>query len=213
MMVASSWITGLKYLEYISGIRIMHNNDNNQTSITSQFRQWISEYTVWYKCKNSVGLSLWVAGIIREFYWVLKGHIAWSQEGTPCLSPLRSEGSWDDQVGGLVHVTGGQESQISSRDHQAPVCSDQMVPVTARQEAGCISRSRTQGLHSCKLRLKTQDAQKRVGKQLLEDRKPSRKQAEWQPKQESLTLSHGFDEGGLVADDDGWVYEESCGFS
>ncbi len=65
------------------------------------------------------------------------------------MTPLRSEGSWDDQVGGgwsLLPEAKGLKT--SSRDHQALVHSDQMFLVMARQEAGGISRSRTQGLES-----------------------------------------------------------------
>ncbi len=48
----------------------------------------------------------------------------------------------------LVLVNGGQESQTSSRDHQAQVHSDQMVLVVARREASLCELRLNQGLHS-----------------------------------------------------------------
>ncbi len=55
-----------------------------------------------------------------------------------------------------------------------------------------MNRGRTQGLHPLK----------RVGKQLLAAKEPNRKEAEWQPKQSQLTLSHGSDEGYVIVDED-----------
>ncbi len=62
----------------------------------------------------------------------------------------------------LVLVIEGQESQTSSRDHQALVHSDQMVLMMARWEAGL-----------CELRLKpratfSDDTQMRVEKTILD---------------------------------------------
>ncbi len=65
--------------------------------------------------------------------------------------------------GRLVFVIGGQVSQTSLRDHQVRVHLDQMVFMIARREAGPHKRRPTQEQHSHKL---TQNAQKRVGKQL-----------------------------------------------
>jgi hypothetical protein len=66
---------------------------------------------------------------------------------SPYSSPHISEGSRGDQVGGRLFLfIGCQDSQ--ARDHQARVHSDQMVLVKAR-------RHQTQGLYSCKLRLKS----------------------------------------------------------
>ncbi len=44
------------------------------------------------------------------------------------------------RLGRLVFVIGGQESQTSSRDHQARVYSDQKVLMMARREAGSHKR-------------------------------------------------------------------------
>jgi hypothetical protein len=65
-----------------------------------------------------------------------------------------------------VLVIGGQESQTNSRDHQAQVHSDQMVLVMATWEAGlCEWMLNSRATFS-------DDANKRVGKQLLVAKKP-----------------------------------------
>ncbi len=79
--------------------------------------------------------------------------------GTYCITP---KGDHLDRVhsdqkvlemikrGRLVLVFCGQESQTSSRDHQAWVHSGQMILLVARRKAGPHKRRLTQGLHSLK---------------------------------------------------------------
>ncbi len=106
-----------------------------------------------------------VARINWEFYWAL-------------IKPM-GNGDHLDRVhsekikgGRLVLVIGGQESQTSSRDQQAQVHSDQMVLVMARRKAiPCERRSNSRATFS-------DDAQMKVGKQLLAAMKPSRKETE-----------------------------------
>ncbi len=71
--------------------------------------------------------------------------------------------------GRLVLVIGGQESQTSSRDHQAQVHSDQMVLMMATWEAGpCEQRPKPNSRATF-----SKDAQIRVRKQLLVAKKPN----------------------------------------
>ncbi len=76
-----------------------------------------------------------------------------------------------------------------------------MVLMIARQEAGLCEQSLTQGLPS-------EEAQVRVGKQLLAAKKSNKKVGKWQPKQEESTFSLvGFLWRGIGADesdDDEW---------
>jgi hypothetical protein len=72
---------------------------------------------------------------VRRSY-VIKGHSASRQRGSSCSSPLRSDGSRDDQVGEAgplePKLSGDQESQNKGlKDHQA---TSQMRPQLRRPD-------------------------------------------------------------------------------
>jgi hypothetical protein len=68
------------------------------------------------------------------------GNLHEGQGGLSGLSPFRSDGSQDSQVGRLDCVSSGQGQSKSKLSllgaNQARFHSDQMVPVKARQKAG-----------------------------------------------------------------------------
>jgi hypothetical protein len=140
----------------------MHNNHNNRQywllnnrKANIQITESQNE-TEWMKIQNKSQCTVkcthiisWTVTLIRwnerswdqlGTYWALKGHIAQSQEVSPWSSPLRSEGSQDDQGGGGWSFWSEAKSlKAKPREHQARVHSDQMVLVMVRQEAGCVS--------------------------------------------------------------------------
>ncbi len=93
-----------------------------------------------------------VAGINQGSYFTLKGQIAQSQAGSLWPSPLRSDGSQDDQAedAGPCYWRSRVSNKLKE-EYQAWDHSEQMflvILVIARQKVGLCWWRPTQGLHS-----------------------------------------------------------------
>ncbi len=135
--------TGSKYLEYISSIRIMHNDIINGNNCLQNIWTNISEWEqnlgmngmmpMWLQIVNSqyrhfnTRTTHWTDTLSNEYSREIRGLLC--AQGTHCtgqgglswLSPLRLDGSQDDQAEEAGSFIGGQESQNYKTKLPGPV--------------------------------------------------------------------------------------------
>jgi hypothetical protein len=132
--------TGLKYLEYISSIRIINNIWNNwpiiKTAINVEIVKQKNNNVELNNCKTE-----WINNFRRMKQQKLHGWLSRS-------SPSRPDGSRNSQVGKLNHVSGSSQRQSKTKlslrgCHQVQVHSDQMVHLMTRLDLVNVGKRRS----------------------------------------------------------------------